>query len=108
MGSLEARENVYSICDEYEAEFEVSPGSSAQPLTLGGLVGLIDNAGLHESLGIDFHPNEFRMAGCKPERRAQALDFTTVSSIFYPQLKAHYQQLVAWWYSTQSRVTTGC
>ncbi len=42
----------YSIVDEYDTEFEVSPASSNRPLSLAKLIKMIDNADTDgESLG---------------------------------------------------------
>ena len=95
---------VYSIRDEYDTEFEVSPPSSKQPLSLHKLIGLIDRAGSDESLGI-----EFTLMNYPVEEYADDLEqveaFTSVESTFYEQLTLHYGMLVHQWYTTRKRLT---
>src|SRR5207245_204761 len=48
----EGKTIAYSVADEYETEFPVSPRSSAKPLSLEQVIDLIDNAGGGESLAL--------------------------------------------------------
>ena len=91
----------YSICDEYASEFELCLPLSHLPLTLGELIGLIDHAGEQDSLGLDFMLEQF------PPEDGEGLDevkdFCAVTSVFYPELARHYEKLIDWRYSGQSR-----
>ena len=42
----------YSICDEYDSDFNVSPKTTRNPLTLAQLIGLIDGGMEEGSLGL--------------------------------------------------------
>jgi hypothetical protein len=98
---------VYSICDEYESKFTVSPASSIRPLTLAELIGMIDNAGFRESLGIDYTVRNYE-GGTRTAERLDALKtFTRVESTFYPQITVHYRRLVqSWFLEEQKRLQT--
>jgi hypothetical protein len=98
---------VYSIFDEYESEFTVSPASSVRPLTLAELIGMIDHAGFNESLGLDFTIMNYQ-GGTRTAERLDALKtFTRVESTFYPQITLHYRRLVQSWYlEEQKRLQT--
>ena len=87
---------VYSICDEYDTEFEVSPASTKEPLSLGELIALIENAGGGTSLGIKFTLMSFPVESHSVD---EAGSFTTVVSLFYPQITLHYKNLTEWWYN---------
>jgi hypothetical protein len=98
---------VYSICDEYESEFKVSPASSVPPLTLAELIGIIDNAGFTESLGIDYTVRNYEGGTRTAERLDTLKTFTRVESTFYPQITLHYRRLVQSWYlEEQQRLQT--
>ena len=77
----------YRICDEYETAYEVRPESSGQPLTLGELIGLFEAADEH---GLVLGPiaGNIEASGDVDSMRG----FVTVSSAFYPQLGAWYEQ----------------
>jgi hypothetical protein len=77
----------YRICDEYETGFEVRPESSAQPLTMGELIGLIDGADEH---GLVLGPIAGNLDGGSDVDSMRG--FVTVSSAFYPQLGAWYER----------------
>lgn len=94
---------MYSICDEYESEFKVSPASSIRPLTLAELIGMIDNAGFRQSLGIDYTVMNYE-GGTRTAERLQALrTFTRVESTFYAQITVHYRRLAQSWYLEEQK-----
>ena len=98
---------VYSICDEYDSTFTVLPASSVCPLTLAELIGMIDNAGFRESLGIDYTVRNYEGGTRTAERLELLKTFTRVESIFYPQITLHYRRLVQSWYlAEQTRLQT--
>ncbi len=70
----------YSIVDEYETEFNVSPKNSEKPLTLVELIGLIDGAREEGSLGVCYTQMNYR------GRSIEELDgirlFTRVESLY--------------------------
>jgi hypothetical protein len=86
----------YQIMDEYDTSFEFEPTSSAEPLTQDELVALIDGAsdgGL--DLGLALCYNEMNFDG---EGDAESLRyFTSVHSLFYPQLHSHYESVFDRW-----------
>ena len=73
----------YRIVDEYESDFSVSPGSSALPLTLKELIGLVEAAEL-PSLRGEF---DDRWAG-----EEEYIAFLRIYSPFYPQLEEWFRE----------------
>ena len=88
----------YSVCDEYDTEFELAIAESEQPLTLGELIALIDGSK---------HPEEEQAGGllvCHWENMISwgesadaAVDFAWIQSAWYPQLAAHYELVASDW-----------
>jgi hypothetical protein len=92
----EAEQIAYSIVDEYETEFTVSPTHSGKPLTLGELVSLIDGGMEEGSLGIYY--TQMNYTGESLEDLNRIRSFTRVESVFYPQLTLHYEKVRDLWY----------
>lgn len=88
----------YSIWDEYDGEFEVSPASSKKPLTLGQVISMIDDAG-QQSLAVDFTLMNYPLGNYSLDQLPQVTAFTTVESLFYPKLPIHYQHFTRSLYS---------
>ena len=88
----------YSVCDEYETEFDLAFSSSEQPLSLAELVQLIDGSG---------NPEEQEAGGlliCHWENMIswsyspdESVDFAWVESAWYPELAAYYEQVATDW-----------
>jgi len=88
----------YSVCDEYETEFDLAFSSSEQPLSLAELVQLIDGSG---------NPEEQEAGGlliCHWENMIswgesleKAIGFAWVESAWYPELAAYYEQVATDW-----------
>lgn len=93
----------YRIVDEYETEYQISPESSAEPLTQAELVRLIDTAdeGEPPSCGPSLRYNRI-LFDCEGEPEALR-EFTTVSSTIYPSLFDHYQAFYEQWYREERR-----
>jgi hypothetical protein len=101
--SLRARPNAddgidYRIVDEYNSEFSFDPESSDQPLTLGELIKLIDEAdqvgaGLNGGLALGYN----EMNADSYEDRSELRHFTSVDSNVYAQLSKHYSKVFADW-----------
>lgn len=93
----EGRVIKYRIVDEYESEFKVAPAESLEPLTMGELIALIDRAedSLIGGKGLTtvFRDYNLGIVG-RPENY---VDFVTVSSDFYPQLQAWYEDEARQW-----------
>ena len=83
----------YQIRDEYETEFVLDPDTFDQPLTLGELVELIDTAE-YSGEGRGIVKSWWPYQECEAE---EAVAFTTVSSVFYPQLSDWYDQEAEKW-----------
>jgi hypothetical protein len=92
---------VYSIVDEYDSEFDVSPASSEKPLNLGELIDLIDNAEGGESLALCYTMMNY--SGDSVEDLDAIRFFTRVESVFYPQLSLHYKEVIDLWYEEEKR-----
>ena len=73
----------YSIIDEYESEFRITPQQTLEPLTLWQLICLIDSATDQDSNGI----------AVVERNREFGDDFAQVVSSFYPDVSRHYEQL---------------
>ena len=88
----------YSVCDEYDTEFELAFAESEQALTLGELIALIDGSK---------HPEEEQAGGllvCHWENMISwgesadaAVDFAWIQSAWYPQLTEYYEQFANDW-----------
>ena len=88
----------YSVCDEYETEYELAFSESELPLTLSQLIELIDGSK---------HPEEQEPGGllvCHWENMLEwdnsldaAVDFASIESAWYPELAAYYEQVAADW-----------
>jgi hypothetical protein len=84
--------------DEYETSFKFHPETSAEPLTMGELVELLGSVeGLLEgSKGLTSTYRDFNLQAAlelsEPLEKdaVELLDFLTVWSPFYPELKAYY------------------
>lgn len=92
---------LYSIHDEYETEFEVSPASSSKPLNLQQVIGLIDAAGEGQSLALQYTAMNFGSYDGSEKSLNELKQFTTVESVFYPQLSLHYALLTDSWLAEQ-------
>jgi hypothetical protein len=97
----------YRVVDEYEDEgssFTITPRTSALPLTFGALIALLDgtlpdeahsyseqwlNVGLFE---------RFLNLNIESSGAWELVDFVGVSSPFYPQLRAYYEDRAFGWY----------
>ncbi len=93
----------YSIVDEYDSEFDFAPRSSKLPLTFAEIVRLIDGA---VNLSWDETPNSLNRypryinieAYDNPLAAGEALiDFVQISSEFYPQLRAYFEEDTLEW-----------
>lgn len=92
----EGKRIAYRVVDEYEGKFTLARDSSTQPLSLGGLIDLIEQTN-HEDdeyphglafSHIDFHLETF---GDLESMR----HFVSVSSSFYPELARYYDEVIA-------------
>ncbi|MBA2271219.1 MAG: hypothetical protein H0W20_11585, partial [Chthoniobacterales bacterium] len=96
----------YSIVDEYDTEFDVSPASSAEPLTLVELVTMLDGASEGESLALVY--TEMNYAGNESRGDLESLkSFTRVESQIYPALAEHHRKLTESWYRREKKRLTG-
>jgi hypothetical protein len=91
----------YSIVDEYETEFNVSPKGGKKPLMLAELIDLIDGGGEEGSLGLCY--TQINYNGRSIEELDGIKSFTRVESVFYAQLTLHYEKLLALWYEEEKR-----
>jgi hypothetical protein len=91
----EGRHIAYSIVDEYETEFFVSPSHTDKPLKLSELISLIDGGMLQGSLGIYY--TQMNYSGRSLEDLDRIRSFTHVDSVFYQQLNLHYEKLLDLW-----------
>lgn len=85
----------YRIVDEYDTSFEIEPESSTEPLTHDELIRMIDtvNDGEGGGLGLCYNQMNFECLG-----EAESLrNFTTIHSLFYPNLFNHYDAIHECW-----------
>jgi hypothetical protein len=86
----------YSIVDEHGIQYEISPKSSKEPLTMRQLIRMIDGVRSEDGwigLTVSFREYVLGLEGT-PEKH---VDFVTVSSTFYPQLEAYYKEQARDW-----------
>ena len=87
----------YRVVDEYDSKYILEKETSQQPLTLGELVTLMDTVECieFESEGlVDHHWWYMASESYDPY---SCVDFTTVSSQFYPQLAEYYERAADKW-----------
>ena len=90
----------YSIKDEYETDFTVTPKTSRAPLMLSTLIGLIDTADGHEfesngrSLVDVWWWQQWEYGGHSPQ---ECTDFAWVESEQYPQLALYFEERARQW-----------
>jgi hypothetical protein len=98
------RHTVYNIVDEYAAQFLFEPKQSQQPLSMGELIALIDGATGHlegDREGLTSAFRNYNLDACAAER---LVDFVTVTSNFYPELRAYYaEEAVEWLARVQAK-----
>jgi hypothetical protein len=88
---------VYRIEDEYGTNFRFYPNHSAQPLSLGELIAMIDHATGHlggNRQGLTSAYRDYNLDGSDAE---DLVDFVTVTSDFYPALQAYYEDQARAW-----------
>jgi hypothetical protein len=95
--SLRARQQgrliQYRIVDEYGTEFKIQPEETIEPLSMGELIRLIDDA---ENEGRKGLTNIFRDFNLDKDPM-ELLDFVTVTSEFYPDLQRWYRDEAKEW-----------
>jgi hypothetical protein len=85
----------YRIVDEYDTGFDFAPTTSTGPLTHDELVALIDGADGNAGGGLALCYNEMNFEGMGDAESLR--HFTTVSSLFYPDLEDHYEAVFDRW-----------
>lgn len=85
----------YSIVDEYDSEFSFSPTESEAPLSMGELIALMDGA-RQEGMGKGL-TGAYRNYNLHFSDAEHLVDFVTVSSEFYPELSAYYEEEAKEW-----------
>ena len=88
---------VYRIVDEYEGRWALPRETSAEPLTLGELIELVDGARVDDVDGASL--TDALRDGCGDAESGR--DFVRVSSELYPELEAWYEERAAEWYARQ-------
>lgn len=95
----------YRMVDEYDNDYEFAPTATDMPLRLAELIHLIDTASnpFTDSVGLT---SSFRDDNLEPGIDPKTLvTFVRVSSLFYPQLEAHYRaDATAWLAAVRSRL----
>jgi hypothetical protein len=92
----------YRILDEYDTSFEFEPTTSTEPLTHDELTALIDGVDAGDEGGLALRYNEMN---CGDDGDAESLrHFTTVSSLFYPDLENHYESEFDRWMEEKRRL----
>jgi hypothetical protein len=90
----------YAVVDEYDTERRISSETSSIPLEMGDLVELIDTArDEYDQVGLtDLFRDNTAMFMEDPK---DAVDFVTVSSPFYPELRDYYRFRAQEWLSAK-------
>ena len=82
----------YRVVDEEELMYSCTPEESREPLTFGDLIDLIDKS-YDISNGLRIPTNPFRDFNLHLLENSQdEVDFVTVFSIFYPEVKEWYEE----------------
>ena len=85
----------YRIVDEYRNRFSMPFEESRVPLTLGELVELLEESnenGYYDGLILSYI-----ISNAEETEREELANFTSVSSVFYPQLEKHCDRVIADW-----------
>ena len=86
----------YRIVTEYEWEHTPAQRTSRRPLTLRGMVRLLEESGKDEcKIGLAMRYNVFNAADGLS--REDLRHFTRISSDFYPDLEEHFEQVFEEW-----------
>jgi hypothetical protein len=92
----------YRVVDEYDTNFVLPRKTSRQPLTLAGLIALIDGTSIDGiNTGLATVYNE--QGGDNFASRKSYRHFTRVGSDIYPQLGRHYEHLYDEWVELGSK-----
>ena len=92
--------------DEYESDLTWSPKAAKEPLTMAQFVRMIDTA----DQGLDWpdftdglrdYQISFEEVLPPPEDLEELVDFVTVTSEFYPELQAYYEEKASEWHQAQ-------
>lgn len=75
----------YEMVDEYEENYNISPKSSAKPLTFKKLVQLIDREGLPDRVRNNNYVHEWGRSAAE-----RLVTMVRVTSEFYPELNCYY------------------
>ena len=96
------RRIVYRIVDEYGTRFRFRRRHSTQPLSMGGLIALIDGATGHldGAMGLTSAYRDYNLVGCDAD---ELVDFVTVTSEYYPELYAYYGEEAVEWVASVGR-----
>lgn len=88
----------YRIVDEYDTEFCQVRKTSRHPLTLKQLIAFITRSGdPRVDGGLALAYNNLNTEGYIRGDRARLRHFTTITSVFYPQLHEHFEQVFEEW-----------
>src|SRR5438876_3730750 len=88
---------VYQIVDEYGTAFRFKPKSSTRPLSMGELIAMIDGATGHldgNAKGPTSAYRNYNLDGCDA---ADLVEFVTVTSDFYRELRGYYAEEAREW-----------
>jgi hypothetical protein len=93
----------YRVEDEYETKFSWLPATSAQPLTMGELISLIDSVGREgEPDAVPGLTSYFRDYNYRYDNTLESLEtyvhFVHVSSLYYHELQRWYEEEAYEWY----------
>lgn len=93
----ERRTIFYRIVDEYGTEFDIDPETSEEPLSMEALINLM-NLAWDEANGELGVTDRYRDLNCYEPKDAPGLvDFARVTSEFYPELAAWYEEEAQEW-----------
>jgi len=93
----ERRTIFYRIVDEYGTEFDIDPETSEEPLSMEYLIQLMDLADdeANHEMGVT---ERYRDLNCyEPKDAPGVVDFAQVTSDFYPELSAWYEEEAQEW-----------
>ena len=99
----ERRTIFYRIVDEYGTKFEIEPETSEEPLSMEYLIQLMDLA-WDEVNGLLGVTDRYRDLNCyEPGDAPGVVDFAQVTSDFYPELTAWYEEKTQEWLKEQMK-----
>jgi hypothetical protein len=92
-----------SVVDEYDTDFKLDFSKISKPLSLGGLILFLDNSGHEEFHDGGLITSHWNSMASYDYPHTECVDFATVDSAYYPELKRYYKEFSEKWISDRKK-----